>query len=347
MGLRLQFGGKVTKALKDRYIQSPNWTGKLFSNLVETSLYIPITAIPKLVYNQFFKKKGRLPLVSLPIKVFDKVAFLAPSQSTKFVWFGHSVVLLRMNGKSILIDPMLGQDASPIAPFKTKRFSQGTLDLIDKLPEIDLVLLTHDHYDHLDLESILKLKGKVKQYWVALGCARHLKAWGVNCVIKEFGWWSSLKFDDIEITFTPTRHFAGRGFTDRNKSLWGGWVLKTSTENIYFSGDSGYGDHFKMVGEKLGPFDFGFMECGQYHKLWHPIHMFPSESVQAGIDAGVKKMMPVHWGGFALALHHWKTPVDTFVKAATSKDVRYLTPELGELVNVNENRSSNWWSNYN
>lgn len=347
MGLRLQFGGKVTKALKYRYIQSPNWTGKLFSNLVETSLYIPITAIPKLVYNQFFKKKGRLPLVSLPIKVFDKVAFLAPSQSTKFVWFGHSVVLLRMNGKTILIDPMLGQDASPIAPFKTKRFSQGTLDLIDKLPEIDLVLLTHDHYDHLDLESILKLKGKVKKYWVALGCARHLKAWGVNCAIKEFDWWSSLKFDDIEITFTPTRHFAGRGFTDRNKSLWGGWVLKTSTENIYFSGDSGYGDHFKMVGEKLGPFDFGFMECGQYHKLWHPIHMFPSESVQAGIDAGVKKMMPVHWGGFALALHHWKTPVDTFVKAATSKDVRYLTPELGELVNVNENRSSNWWSNYN
>lgn len=347
MGLRLQFGGKVTKALKDRYIQSPNWTGKLFNNLVETSLYIPITAIPKLVYNQFFKKKGRLPPVSLPIKAFDKVAFLAPSQSTKFVWFGHSVVLLRMNGKTILIDPMLGPDASPIAPFKTKRFSEGTLDLIDELPDIDLVLLTHDHYDHLDLGSILKLKGKVKQYWVALGTARHLKEWGVDCAIKEFDWWNSFTLDDIEITFTPTRHFAGRGLTDRNKSLWGGWVLKTSTENIYFSGDSGYGDHFKMVGEKLGPFDFGFMECGQYHKLWHSIHMFPIESIQAGIDAGVKKMMPVHWGGFALALHHWKTPVDEFVKSAITKDVSYLTPELGELVDVNTNNSSDWWRKYN
>ena len=195
-------------------------------------------------------------------------------------------MLMRVNNKTILIDPMLGPDAAPIAPFKSKRFSESTLSLIDQFPEIDLLLLSHDHYDHLDLASIKKLKPKVKQYYVALGCGRHLEHWGIDPVqIREFDWWDNASFEAINITFTPSRHFSGRGLRDRFKSLWGGWVFKTETESIYFSGDGGYGKHFKEVGEKLGPFDFGIMECGQYNEQWHQIHMYPEEAIQAAIDA--------------------------------------------------------------
>ena len=179
----------------------------------------------------------------------------------KFIWYGHSVVLLRVANKTILIDPMFGTNAVPISPFPIKRFSDNTLDFIKTFPQIDLVLLTHDHYDHLDLESIELFTPKVKEYYVALGCSRHLEKWGITKgKIKEFDWWDRSNFEGIDITFTPTRHFSGRGLTDRAKCLWGGWVLQTAQENIYFSGDSGYGTHFKEVGARLGPFDFAFME---------------------------------------------------------------------------------------
>jgi L-ascorbate metabolism protein UlaG (beta-lactamase superfamily) len=150
-------------------------------------------------------------------------------------------------------------------------------------------------------------------------------------------------FEDISITFTPSRHFSGRGLTDRAKSLWGGWVFKTATENIYWSGDGGYGDHFKEVGEKLGPFDFGMMECGQYNENWHQIHMYPEEAVQAALDAGVKKAMPVHCAGFALAQHRWKDPFERFVDAAAAKNLNILTPQIGKQFTYTDNCSSRWW----
>lgn len=346
--MKKQFGGKLTKELKRRLSQSANWKGKSFENLVETKMDIKLKDFPGMLYQNFFKTKGRTPKNPIPIEAFDKASFLAPNESAKFIWLGHSVILLNVAGKIILIDPMLGPDASPIAPFKTKRFSNGTLDLIDGLPEIDLVLLTHDHYDHLDLASIKRLRTKVKKYWVALGSKRHFEKWGIFPEkVKEFDWWDKSELDGIEITYTPTRHFAGRGVADRNKSLWGGWVIKSQTENIYFSGDGGYGDHFKTVGEKLGPFDFGFMECGQYNELWRQIHMFPDESVQAAIDAKVKRIMPVHWGGFSLALHHWKTPIREFVKSAEEKQMDWVSPKLGNQNVINETfDSGSWWEKW-
>ena len=281
-----QFGGKITKNLEERYSQSKQWDVKNFVNLEESTMDISPLKLPKLLYKQFFEKKGRQPEEQLPILPFDQAAFLSPSEKVKFIWYGHSVVLMRMANKTILIDPMLGPNAGPISPFPIKRFSDNTLDFITDFPHIDLVLFTHDHYDHMDLESIKLLIPKVKEYYVALGCSRHLEKWGVSKEkIKEFDWWDASNFEGIDITFTPTRHFSGRGLTDRAKSLWGGWALKTEQENIYFSGDSGYGKHFKDVGAKLGPFDFAFMECGQYNENWSLIHMFPEESVQAAHDA--------------------------------------------------------------
>ena len=343
-----QFGGKISKEEKVRFSTSKNWDGEKFINLEETVMDIGLRKMPKLLYKQFFENKGRIPKQNLPIISFDKATFLAPSDDAKFIWYGHSVILLRINNKNILIDPMFGPNAAPISPVATKRFSSNTLAIINDLPEIDLLLLTHDHYDHLDYDSIQKLLPKVKQYYVALGSARHLITWEVDSSkIKEFDWWDNSLFNDLQITFTPTRHFSGRGLTDRAKSLWGGWVLKTATENIYFTGDGGYGTHFKNVGDKLGPFDFAFVECGQYNQNWHLIHMFPEEAIQAAKDAKVKKIMPVHWSGFALAQHTWKEPVEEFLNEAKKQNVLVSTPKLGEPFTIKSSLSNqNWWKNY-
>ncbi len=339
-----QFGGKLTPELKTKYSKSQQWNGKKFENLEETKLEFSFLDVPKLLYEQFWKTENRSPSQSLPIMAFDKEDFLAPSENMKFIWYAHSVILLRINNKTLLIDPMLGPNASPIAPFSTTRFSENSLDIIDELPEIDLVLFTHDHYDHVDLDSVLKLMPKTREYYVGLGVGRHLEKWGIeSSKIKEFDWWKSSNFEGIEITYTPTRHFSGRGLTDREKSLWGGWVFKTSSESIYFSGDGGYGKHFKEIGEKLGPFDFGFMECGQYNERWRMIHMFPDESVQAAIDTHTEKIIPVHWAGFALALHTWTDPVLKFMKAAQQQNQDFITPKIGQLVDYKNHISSNWW----
>lgn len=340
-----QFGGKATEKLAKRYSKSKQWSDKKFMNIEETNMDISPLQIPKLLYKQFFQKVGREPKQKLSVLPFDKEAFLSPSDKMKFIWYGHSVVLMRMANKTVLIDPMLGPNAAPISPFPIKRFSKNTLDFIQDFPEIDLLLLTHDHYDHLDLESFELLIPKVKEYYVALGCSRHLEKWGISKEkIKEFDWWDTSNFEGIDITFSPTRHFSGRGLTDRAKSLWGGWVLKTETENVYFSGDSGYGEHFKEVGRRLGPFEFAFMECGQYNENWHQIHMFPEESVQAAKDAGAGQIMPVHWAGFALSQHHWKDPLERFVRACDDNNHAHVIPQLGEIVAYDSTESSlNKW----
>jgi L-ascorbate metabolism protein UlaG (beta-lactamase superfamily) len=339
------FGGKLTKERLTQYEQSPNWKKGAFRNLEHTTMDITLSKVPKLLYNQIFDKKGREPEQKLLIHPFDKEAFLAPSDKAKMVWYGHSVVLMRINGKTLLIDPMLGPNASPIAPFPVKRFSENTLDLIADFPEIDLLLMTHDHYDHIDLASFEKLKPKVKKYITTLGTARHYEDWGVSGEdIVEMDWWDNIKIEGLEIHCTPSRHFAGRGGNNRAKSFWGGWVIKSANENIYFSGDGGYGDHFKEVGERLGPFDFGFIECGQYNTLWHQIHMYPEESVQAGNDAQVKNIMPVHWAGFALAMHPWKEPVERFVAEAKKQKQDYITPRIGEMYTVDSANMHEWWA---
>lgn len=339
-----QFGAKVSKSEQQRYENSDNWKEGKFVNLEETSMSIDIQNLPKLIYKQFCKEKGREPESPLPIVPFQKEQFLNDTEETQFIWYGHSVVLMRMQGKTILIDPMLGGNAAPISPLPIKRFSKNTLELINDFPEIDLLLLTHDHYDHLDLDSIEALKSKVKSYYVALGVGRHLIKWGVKEeAILEFDWWNKQLFHDIEISFTPTRHFSGRGLTDKAKSLWGGWAFKSKKENIWFSGDGGYGKHFKAIGEKLGPFDFAFMECGQYNENWKLIHMFPEESVQAAKDAKVKKIMPVHWAGFALAQHHWTEPATRFVLEAQRTKVPYCLPKIGEQISYKDDREKHWW----
>lgn len=341
------FGASPSDKDLETYKQSPNWDGKKFINLEKTVMEFSWGNLPEFIRKQFFDKEEREPNQPIPIQTFDKEAFLAPSESMKAIWYGHSVLLLRLNGKTLLIDPMLGDNASPIAPFATSRFSEDSLELIDQFPEIDLLLMTHDHYDHLDMKSILKLKAKTKQYYVALGVGRHLRSWGIEAdKITEFDWWEEQRLDDIQITFTPSRHFSGRGLTDRAKTLWGGWVFKTEKESLYFSGDGGYGEHFKEVGKRLGPFDFGWMECGQYNKNWHQIHMYPEEAVQAALDAGVKKATPVHWAGFALAVHTWTDPAERFKAEAQRQNFNMVFPKIGEIISTESETTESWWTEF-
>lgn len=338
-----QFGGKVTDDLKRRYSTSPQWKSGKFENLEETKMEFHFSDLPDMLYKQFLATAGRIPKSPIPIHPFDRESFMAPSEEPKFIWYGHSVLLIRWKNKTILIDPMLGPNASPIAPFATSRFSEKSLDVIDGFPEIDLLLMTHDHYDHLDYDSIIKLLPKTKKWFVALGVGRHLESWGVKSEdIQEFDWWDSATFENIDFVFTPSRHFSGRGVNDRAKSLWGGWSMKTDDYKIYWSGDGGYGDHFKDIGQKLGPFDIGFMECGQYNEKWHQIHMYPEESVQAAIDVGVAKAVTVHWAGFPLAMHTWKDPIKRFYNESAKKGLELLMPKIGEIFNQNH-ESEKWW----
>lgn len=341
-----QFGGKLDKGELRRLEKSNHWKRGKFQNISKTTMDVNLKTLPGLLKENVKGRSSREPQVELKVHKFLSDRFQSDGEP-KFVWYGHSVLLLQLSNRNLLIDPMFGPDASPIGPVRTRRFSKNSLKLIDDLPKIDMVLLTHDHYDHLDFKSIRKLKTKVNRFLVPLGVGRHLEHWGIKKeVITEFDWWQSLTEENINFTFTPSRHFSGRGPFDRAKSLWGGWVISDDKHNIYWSGDGGYDNHFKEVGDKLGPFDWGFMECGQYNYRWHQIHMYPEEAVQAAIDAKVNYAIPVHWGAFSLALHHWKDPIDRFVKESALKEQNIITPELGEIIGMHSFNSNPWWNSY-
>ena len=342
------FGGKVTPKELIKYKASSQFDGTKFVNSTFTKININLKTFPKLLVDNFRDTKKRAPLKPLPIIPFDPLSWEGESDIAKMAWYGHSAALLKINNCTVFIDPMMGPDTSPIAPKTTKRFSEGSLEVIDTLPDIDLVLFTHDHYDHLDLPSIERLAPKVKQWFVALGVAKHLVAWGIpKEKIKEFDWWGQATFAGVEFYFTPARHFSGRALKDRNKCLWGGWVIKSVHQSIYWSGDSGYGTHFKDIGDRLGPFDWGFVECGQYNENWHAIHMYPEESVQAGIEARAKRLTPIHWSGFTLALHSWKEPVERFESHAKKLGIDTFVPSLGQIFELSSTSNTDkWWENH-
>lgn len=330
--LNPQFGGRMNSDERHKFSKSNQWNGKVFENTVAVNMSMGPLKMVKIIFQSLTNRKARAPKSNLEVKPFNSDDFLN-GESSKFIWYGHSVVLLRMSGQNILIDPMFGDNASPIAPFKTKRFSDNTLNIIDSLPEIDILCMSHDHYDHLDYKSILKLKSKTKHFYVALGIKRHLTKWSIEANrITELDWNSQLEVDGLKIIFTETQHFSGRGLSDRFKSLWGGWIIKSDTKNVYWSGDSGFGKHFSEIGDKYGPFDVGFMECGQYNENWPDIHMTPEESVQASINAKVSMALPVHNNGFALAMHSFDEPYLRFKAEAALKSQNMMFPEIGEVV---------------
>lgn len=340
-----QFGQIPQGKDLERIKNSPNYKNDNFVNLIETKLGSfseMMATLPDFLFG-----KNLSPKDTLPVKY--NLNNTLPTNNTCYItWYGHSSFLIEIEGKRILIDPMFSNHPSPIG-FGSARFLNKKEIPLQQLTNIDMVIISHDHYDHLDYKTIQQLKPNVGHFYTALGVGSHLKKWGIDeSKITELDWWDSATFQNINLVACPARHFSGRGITDRNKTQWASWIIKSNHTNIYFSGDGGYGPHFKEIGEKFGPFDFAMLECGQYNEAWKDIHMMPEESVQAGIDVQAKLMMPIHWGAFPLSVHPWKDPIERFTKKAKSQKIKYITPYIGERFLLGQQWPiDEWWANKN
>ena len=341
------FGGDVTKELQAIYSRSDNYNNGEFVNVKNVPQELGFWQTVKIARKFFFTKvPDGSPLEDIAVQSIDSIDIADYKGDTRLIWFGHSAFLLQMKGVNILIDPMFGSVPAPHPLLGRKRFRGGLPIEIEKLPQIDAVIISHDHYDHLDYGTILKLKSKVKKFYMPLAVGVHLKAWGIEVnKIEELDWWQSTTFSDLEFICTPAQHFSGRKINNRQSTLWSSWVIRSESESIFFSGDSGYGSHFGEIGEKYGPFDFAMMECGQYNKMWPDIHMFPEETIQAGIDIRAKAIMPIHWGSFQLALHSWTDPVSRAKRKADESEVFLATPEIGEPIVLDSlwHLDQRWW----
>lgn len=344
-----EFGGSATKEQKLRYAESENYEEGVFVNRGGVKMKQSLGSMLKLIPKFMFPDSGTSPEKNINVSAVDSTSLVNYSGSSRLVWFGHSAFLLQMKGKNILLDPMFGNVPAPHPMLGQKRFSKSLPIEIAKLPKIDAVLFSHDHYDHLDYRSVQLLKDKVDMFYTPLGVGAHLNEWGVAKErIVEMDWWEEINFQGLQFICAPAQHFSGRGLTDRGKTLWSSWVIKSDSENIFFSGDSGYGDHFKEIGKKYGPFDFAMLECGQYNELWKEIHMMPEETAQAGVDLEAKKIMPIHWGAFKLALHSWTDPIERVTKKSSELGVPTTIPKIGTYIYLDENQISNepWWREY-
>lgn len=266
------------------------------------------------------------------------------SKEPAIVWFGHSSYLIHHDGLNFLIDPVLSGHASPFS-FMAKAFPGSDVFKAHDMPEIHFLILTHNHYDHLDYKALKKLAPAAGQIVLPLRVTDDLKGISFSQKdVKELGWWDSAQLaDGISITSTPARHFSGRGLR-RNRSLWTSYVLQLPGYRIFIGGDSGYDAHFREIGTKFGPFDIAILECGQYNDMWPYIHSTPEEAVIAAKALDAQAVLPVHWGKFALSNHGWKEPIQRFVEAADKENMEYATPRIGEPVVIGTPYPKHqWW----
>ncbi len=289
------------------------------------------------------KRQTPLPKKALPVQSITREEILNEKNDVVYR-LGHSSLLMKVSEKIILADPVFSERASPFETMGPKRFHQSPISIAE-LPDVDAVIISHDHYDHLDKKSIRLLDKKVKRYFVPLGVGTTLQAWGISTTkVVELDWWQTQSINNIDITATPAQHFSGRGLFDRDKTLWASWVIRSPETKLFFSGDSGYFDGFKQIGERYGPFDLTMIETGAYNELWSDIHMLPEQSVQAHIDLKGKAMLPVHNSTFDLALHDWYEPLERATSAANQNNVKLLTPVMGEKIEIHAPANYRaWW----
>lgn len=345
--LNPQFGGTATPEEIIAYAKTGHFESGVFINDEVIKMELDCHSIQQMLKETLGPDPNIAPTEDIKVKKITAESILnKPDSLVRLTWFGHSTFLIEIDGKNILLDPVFGQYAAPHPLLGRKRYNSEMPISIDDLPNIDAVVISHDHYDHLDYESIKKLKNKTDRFFVPLGVDNHLERWGVDeNKISKMDWWEEQEFKDLTIAFTPSRHMSGRGLTDQSATLWGSWVLKGKTKNIFFSGDGGYGKHFKTIGEKYGEFDIALMECGQYNRLWAHVHMMPEETVSAAQDVKAKIMVPVHWGSFTLAMHPWKDPIERVTKEAKKMNMLIATPQIGEPIIVGQAvvPQTEWW----
>ena len=339
---KLPFGQRL-----ERIQNSSNYKDGKFHNLNFTPDLTEGETYFRIIKKVLFEKdKRNKPKDRIPSQKTDLLN-LNPEENV-LVWFGHSSYFMQIEGKTILVDPVFSGAASPIKA-TTRSFPGSDVYTVDNIPEIDFLFISHDHWDHLDYETVTKLKSKVKKVITGLGTGGHLEYWGFDSeAVFEKDWNEQIDLGNGFIVNTvPARHFSGRSLT-RNKALWMSFVLKTPKRNIYLGADSGFDSHFEAIGNEFGPFDLAILECGQYNESWKYIHMFPEELITASKNLNAKTLLPVHWGKFALANHAWDEPITRVTEAAEKVELPLLTPMIGQKVNLDAPGTfEKWWKNVN
>ncbi|NGZ43638.1 MBL fold metallo-hydrolase [Cytophagaceae bacterium 50C-KIRBA] len=327
-----------------RIKNSPHYNNGEFQNLSYTPTFAEennkIGSMLRVMTSKNIRTK---PTVALPTVKTD-LKQISPN-TDYMIWFGHSSYLLQIEGKTILIDPVLSGYAAPFS-WMNASFKGTDPYTAESLPSIDYLFISHDHYDHLDYETIKKIKSKVKRVVCGLGVGEHLEYWGYSPdIIEELDWNESITLEQgWQLTATPARHFSGRGL-QRNRTLWISFVLKTSQHNLFLGGDSGYDTHFKAIGDQHGPFDLALIEQGQYNLAWKYIHLMPDEIFTVAKDLKAKKIFAGHNSKFKLSIHPWDEPLQLLWENSKKQDIPVITPKIGELVDLGlANPSfSTWW----
>ncbi|MFZ6051342.1 MBL fold metallo-hydrolase [Halocola ammonii] len=337
-----QFGQLPKGERLERIKASPNYRDGEFKNLSETPTFTSDKSGFMTMLDFAFSKKENLnPDDSLEFEKSDIKSL--SRQENVLIWFGHSSYYIQLDGKTFLVDPVFSGYAAPFS-FTNKAFKGTDLYVTEDLPEIDYLIISHDHYDHLDHQTILKLNGKVKQVICGLGVGQHFEFWGYdNSMITELDWYDDIDLgDQMKLTATPARHFSGRGLK-RNQSLWASYVLQSDAFKMFIGGDGGHDPFFKKLGEKYGPFDLAILEQGQYNKRWQNIHLHPTELFTAAGELSANRVFPVHNSKFALAAHPWNEPLKMIAEQEASLPV--MTPKIGEMVYLKDSTQTfeEWW----
>jgi L-ascorbate metabolism protein UlaG (beta-lactamase superfamily) len=283
----------------------------------------------------------------IPVETRKRVDYDRPPESgLRVTWLGHSSVLLEIDGLRVLTDPVWSERVSPSSLAGPKRFF-GPPIALDELPWIDAVVISHDHYDHLDMATVKALSARGALFLVPLGIGAHLQRWGIPVAqVRELDWNEHVLLDGVTFTATPARHFSGRGVTNWNSTLWSSWVMEGPLHRVFFCGDSGFFGGFRDIGRDHGPFDLTLISSGAYASAWPLIHMTPEDVVQAHVDVRGQVLLPIHWGTFNLAFHDWNEPAERAVRTAAERGVRIVVPRPGQMIEPSRGAASPgepWW----
>jgi L-ascorbate metabolism protein UlaG (beta-lactamase superfamily) len=340
------FGGTIEGERLERVKSSPNFSDGKAQNTVETSMGEFSWEDTRDFLTEWYRgRKERKPQSPVPIVSPDTAAFESmPRNGIRFIWLGHSTVYLEIDGTRVLIDPMWSDRSSPFRQLGPRRSHAMPISLAN-LPEVDVVVISHDHYDHLDMDTVRALAPSGTQFAVPLGVGAHLEAWGVAAEqLVELDWWQRESVGSLTLVATPARHFSGRSFNDSDLTLWASWSMIGRSSRVFYSGDTGWFDGFEKIGQEYGPFDLTIMKCGAYGEGWPDIHINGYQAVEAHQLLKGRLMLPVHWLTFDLALHPWEEPVMQVIEAGRESGADILTPQVGELVDVRASLlTANWW----